>query len=42
MRILAHRGLWKSEQEKNTKIAFERAFEKDTELRQISGIMRVI
>ena len=41
MRILAHRGLWKSEQEKNTKIAFERAFEKgygiETDIRDHEG-----
>ena len=26
IKILAHRGFWKEETEKNTKIAFERAF----------------
>ena len=39
--ILAHRGFWKSEKEKNTKTAFERAFDNDfgieTDLRDIKG-----
>lgn len=39
--ILAHRGYWKNESEKNTKIAFERAFDKgfgvETDLRDIKG-----
>ena len=40
-KILAHRGFWKTENEKNTKIAFERAFDNDfgieTDLRDIKG-----
>lgn len=40
-KILAHRGFWKSEAEKNTKIAFERAFDNgfgiETDLRDIKG-----
>ena len=39
--ILAHRGFWKKESEKNTQIAFERAFDKgfgiETDLRDIKG-----
>lgn len=39
--IIAHRGYWKAEKEKNTKAAFERAFEKgfgvETDLRDIKG-----
>ena len=41
MQILAHRGLWLNENEKNTKIAFERAFDNnfgiETDLRDIKG-----
>ena len=39
--ILAHRGFWKTEGEKNTKTAFERAFDNgfgiETDLRDIKG-----
>lgn len=39
--IIAHRGYWKAESEKNTKAAFERAFENgfgvETDLRDIKG-----
>ena len=39
--IIAHRGWWKVEDEKNTKIAFERAFDNgfgiETDLRDIKG-----
>lgn len=39
--ILAHRGYWKTEKEKNTKMAFERAFDNgfgiETDLRDICG-----
>ena len=39
--IIAHRGYWKKEDEKNTKSAFERAFENgfgvETDLRDIKG-----
>ncbi|MCD7878788.1 MAG: hypothetical protein LUG16_02505 [Candidatus Gastranaerophilales bacterium] len=39
--IIAHRGYWKTEQEKNTKVAFERAFDCnfgiETDLRDIKG-----
>ena len=39
--ILAHRGYWKTEDEKNTKVAFERAFNNgfgiETDLRDICG-----
>ena len=41
MKILAHRGYWKKEDEKNTKAAFERAFDNgfgiETDLRDIKG-----
>ena len=41
IQILAHRGYWKKEEEKNTKIAFERAFDNsfgiETDLRDIRG-----
>ena len=41
IKILAHRGFWKEETEKNTKIAFERAFNSgfgiETDLRDIKG-----
>lgn len=41
MQILAHRGYWIKEEEKNTKIAFERAFDNnfgiETDLRDIKG-----
>ena len=41
MQILAHRGYWIKENEKNTKIAFERAFDNnfgiETDLRDIKG-----
>lgn len=41
MEIIAHRGFWKVESEKNTRIAFERAFENgfgiETDLRDIKG-----
>ncbi len=41
MQILAHRGFWLNENEKNTKIAFERAFDNnfgiETDLRDIKG-----
>ena len=41
MKILAHRGYWLSEDEKNSKIAFERAFENsfgvETDLRDCNG-----
>lgn len=41
MSIIAHRGYWKAEKEKNTKAAFERAFENgfgvETDLRDIKG-----
>ena len=40
-KILAHRGFWQSEDEKNTKVAFERAFDNgfgiETDLRDIKG-----
>ena len=39
--ILAHRGFWKREGEKNTKVAFERAFDNgfgiETDLRDVKG-----
>lgn len=39
--IIAHRGYWKKEEEKNTKVAFERAFDcgfgVETDLRDIKG-----
>lgn len=39
--ILAHRGYWKAEEEKNTKVAFKRAFDSgfgiETDLRDICG-----
>lgn len=39
--IIAHRGFWKTEEEKNKKIAFERAFDNgfgiETDLRDICG-----
>lgn len=39
--IIAHRGWWKKEEEKNTKIAFEKAFDNcfgiETDLRDIKG-----
>lgn len=41
MKILSHRGYWKSENEKNTKIAFERSFElgfgTETDIRDFNG-----
>lgn len=41
MEILAHRGFWETESEKNTKVAFERAFDNgfgvETDLRDICG-----
>lgn len=41
MKILAHRGYWKRKDEKNTKVAFERAFDNgfgiETDLRDIKG-----
>lgn len=41
MRILAHRGFWRDPREKNTSIAFERAFERgygiETDLRDYRG-----
>lgn len=45
MHILAHRGYWKNEKEKNTKAAFERAFDSgfgiETDLRDIKGTIVV-
>jgi hypothetical protein len=41
MKILSHRGYWKSEDEKNTKIAFERFFQlgfgTETDIRDLNG-----
>ena len=41
MKILSHRGYWKSEDEKNTKIAFERSFQlgfgTETDIRDLNG-----
>ena len=41
IKIIAHRGFWKKEEEKNTKKAFERAFDSgfgiETDLRDIKG-----
>ena len=41
MRILSHRGYWKSENEKNTRIAFERSFllgfGTETDIRDLNG-----
>ncbi|MGN0929216.1 MAG: hypothetical protein ACI4N3_01085 [Alphaproteobacteria bacterium] len=41
IQILSHRGYWKKENEKNTKVAFERAFDNgfgvETDLRDIKG-----
>lgn len=43
MMILAHRGYWKLEKEKNTRVAFERAFDNsfgvETDLRDICGTL---
>ena len=41
MEILSHRGYWKNEGEKNTKIAFERSFQlgfgTETDIRDYKG-----
>ena len=41
MKILSHRGYWKREDEKNTKIAFERSFQlgfgTETDIRDLNG-----
>ena len=41
IKILAHRGFWKEETEKNTKTAFERAFNSGFGIEQIYVISKV-
>lgn len=45
MKILAHRGWWKEDSEKNSEIAFRRAFEAgfgvETDVRDQNGVLRI-